>query len=242
MDTTNFVSKEKLDAYQRWELDSFDSPDKAKASKTNKTTNGKQDSDNSENVPYDNETTLIHQQAKANGHAEGYKAGHAEGYKAGYETGRKESEAEIKAEVLQIQTLLSDLNQNLRLIDQEIAEELLTLSLDLTKTMFSRALKTQPELILPIVQEAIRSIPNAIKNPRLLLHPDDAKVVREHMGEQLSLDDWEIRENEEIVKGGCRIEMNGCSVDASSETRWRKILSTIGKEDNWLEIKDQDDT
>ncbi len=239
MQIPNFISKEDLNSCQPWELDIFEKPDSDQAANINNTaTEEEQDDNSSDNAANEEQIALIYQQAKENGHAEGYKDGHA----AGYEAGTKASEADVKAEVAKLQTLLSNLEQNLQQIDQQIAEDLLALALDLTKKMISQALKIQPKLILPIVQEAIRCLPSSAKHPQLFLHPDDAKLVRQHLSNQITQDNWEIRENEQLSRGGCHIEVNGSSVDASPETRWRKVLSTIGKEDNWLEAKDQHDT
>jgi flagellar assembly protein FliH len=71
-------------------------------------------------------------------------------------------------------------------------------------------------------------------HPRLILHPDDATLVREQLGDQLSQSDWKIHEDAQIKRGGCRIEANGSEIDASMETRWQRIVATIGLEDGWL--------
>ncbi|MCH9637948.1 MAG: flagellar assembly protein FliH [Betaproteobacteria bacterium] len=239
MQTNNFISKEKLNSCQRWELDTFETPSEIQDSTTNTpTTEEEQGENNPQNSQNEEQAALIFQQAKEEGHAEGYKNGHNDGYEAG----RQEAEAEVKAEVAKLQTLLSELGQNLQLIDQQVSEDLLALALDLAKKMISQALKIQPEIILPIVQEAMRCLPSTTQHPHLFLHPDDAKLIRQHLADQISQDHWEIRENDQLSRGGCYIEVNGSSIDASPETRWRRILSTIGKEDNWLETKDQHDT
>ncbi len=241
MQTPNFISKEDLNSCQPWELDTFEKPDSEQAENINNTATEeaeKDDDNSSDNAVNEEQIALIYQQAKENGHAEGYK----NGYATGYEDGTKASEADVKDEVAKLQALLSNLEQNLQQVDQQIAEDLLALALNLTKKMISQALKIQPKLILPIVQEAIRCLPSSAQHPQLFLHPDDAKLVRQHLSDQITQDNWEIRENEQFSRGGCHIEVNGSFVDASPETRWRKVLSTIGKEDNWLEAQDQHDT
>ncbi len=239
MQTNNFISKEKLNSCQRWELDTFETPGEIQNSTTNTaTTKEEQDENNLENPQIDEQVALIFQQAKEEGYAEGHK----NGFNDGYEAGRQEAESEVKTEVAKLQALLSELGQNLQLIDQQVSEDLLALALDLAKKMISQALKIQPEIILPIVQEAMRCLPSTTQHPHLFLHPDDAKLIRQHLADQISQDHWEIRENDQLSRGGCYIEVNGSSIDASPETRWRRILSTIGKEDNWLETKDQHDT
>lgn len=100
--------------------------------------------------------------------------------------------------------------------------------------MISKALQVNPELIIPIVQEAMRHLPHTSHPPQLILHPDDAKLIHKHLSDQQSQSDWKICEDEKVEKGGCRIKTNGSEIDASTPTRWQQILTTIGQEDNWL--------
>ena len=140
--------------------------------------------------------------------------------------------------MVQLQTLLSNLVQDLHKIDQHVADDLLDLVIVLTKKMVTQALKLKPELIVPIVQEAIRNLPNVMQHPRLYLHPDDAKIVHLHLDDQLTQDNWSIREDAQLARGGCRIEANGSEIDASLEIRWQRILSAIGQNDSWFEKRD----
>jgi flagellar assembly protein FliH len=96
-------------------------------------------------------------------------------------------------------------------------------------------LNLNPELIVPIVQEAIRNLPNVMQYPRIYLHPDDAKIIHLHLGNRLAQDNWSIREDEQLSRGGCRIEASGSEIDASLEVRWQRILLNIGQSDHWFD-------
>lgn len=237
MITSNFIPKEELNAYQRWEMDSFETPDFTKQEQQAGTQNSTQINGHEQNeitLPTSQEIASTLQHAKQ----EGYAAGYQEGSTAGYAEGRKAAEIEVKTEVTHLQTLLSNLNQDLHKIDQRVADDLLNLAIALTKKMVTQALKLKPELIVPIVQEAIRNLPNVMQQPRLYLHPDDAKIVHLHLDDQLAQDNWSIREDAQLARGGCRIEANGSEIDASLEIRWQRILSTIGQNDSWFEKRD----
>ena len=235
MITSNFIPKEKLDAYQRWEMDSLETPNLTKKDQEAETENSTQVNEQDKvPLPTEEEIATIFQHAKE----EGYAAGYQEGSTTGYTEGRKTAEVEVKTEVAHIQTLLSNLDQDLHKIDQQVADDLLNLAIALTKKMVTQALKLKPELIMPIVQEAIRNLPNAMQHPRLYLHPDDAKLIHLHLNDQLAQDNWSIREDEQLSRGGCRIEASGSEIDGSPEVRWQRVLSTIGRNDNWLEKKD----
>lgn len=205
MEPDSIVPKEQRSAYQRWELDSFDS---LKPRKKNATI-----------LPTVEQVERIHQQAREEGHA------------MGYQEGKQQAQAETK----RLQALLSDLERELQQLDQQVAQDLLTLALDVARQMLGQALKIRPELVLAVVQEAIRCLPHATQHGHLLLHPDDAALVRSHLADQFSHSGWKIREDTRIEKGGCRIEAGGSEVDATLPTRWQRILAAIGQEGNWLE-------
>lgn len=231
MSTTNVIPKEKLPSYQRWELDTFEKTEKPDTN-SDASASVKTEADEPEEIILDEaKIEEIYRQAKEEGHAAGFQEGHT----AGHQEGRQLAETEVKAEVEQMHTLISALNKELNTIDQNVAQDLLALALSLAKKMISKALQVNPEHIIPIVQEAMRHLPHTSHPPKLILHPDDAKLIGKYLSDQPSQSDWEICEDEQLEKGGCCIKTTGCEIDASVPAKWQQIVSTIGQDDSWLE-------
>lgn len=252
MTKKNFAAKDQTPTYQRWEMKSFDELEEFEATNEPQATATPEDSellvadqnitanaDTSVQVqevlpivmPTEEEVAAVFQSAKE----EGYTTGYHEGQTTGYAEGRAAAEVEVKAEVSRVQALVSHLEQDLCTVDQQMADQLLELALALAKKIVTQALKLKPELIVPIVQDAIRHLPNAMQHPRLYLHPEDAKLVSMHLSEQIAQESWSIREDEQLTRGGCRIEANGCEINGDLNVRWQKILSALGQQDDWLE-------
>ncbi|MBI4809589.1 MAG: flagellar assembly protein FliH [Nitrosomonadales bacterium] len=118
--------------------------------------------------------------------------------------------------------------------DEQVAQELLGLSLDIARQMLHQALKVNPELLLGVVREAIGTLPHFNQGAHLVMHPDDAALVREHMGEQLTHSGWKIFEDARIERGGARIETANSQIDASLETRWNRVVAALGQDAEWL--------
>lgn len=57
------------------------------------------------------------------------------------------------------------------------------------------------------------------------------------MGDHLSHNGWRIIEDPSITRGGCRIELGASEVDATLETRWRRVIEAIGVTEDWLSDK-----
>ena len=183
MSTTNVIPKEKLPTYQRWELDTFEKTDK---SEPNSDASVSAEAEQEEKILDEAEINEIYRQAKEEGHAAGFQEGHT----AAHQEGRQLAETEVKIEVDQMHSLLSALSKELNEIDQNVAQDLLALALHLSKKMTSKALQVNPELIIPIVQEAMRHLPHTSHPPKLILHPDDAELIRKHLSDQQSQTDW----------------------------------------------------
>ncbi|MBW7903614.1 MAG: flagellar assembly protein FliH [Rhodocyclaceae bacterium] len=238
---SGFIPKEKLSAYERWELAAFDE-EAAEAANAHP-------ADDVLALPTAADIERIHNEAHAAGYAAGQDLGHAAGYEAGFEGGHAEGREagytvgyatgriEVGGEARRIAELGANLRQRLQDLDQEIAEELLTVAVEIASQILRQSLRVQPALLLPVVREAIAALPLHHGHPALYLNPSDAALVRTHLGEQLAHNGWRIIEDSETAAGGCRIVSGASEVDATLATRWRRVLEAIGTTGDWLEEK-----
>jgi flagellar assembly protein FliH len=149
---------------------------------------------------------------------------HEEGYQAGYAEGSQRMAA-----------LLNAMEQAMQQADQAIAQDLLNLALEVARKMVQQTLKTKPEILLNTIREAISSLPHFNQGAHLVLHPDDAALVRASMGEQLSHSGWKIFEDTKITRGGARVETAHSQIDATLENRWQRIVAAIGQDSSWIQ-------
>jgi len=208
------IPKEQLTAFERWELASFD----PHSGNTNQGSARK-----SARLSTVSELENIRQQS----HDEGYAQGRDAGYAAGIQQARTEAE--------QIHTLLQNMQDSLNQLDEQVAQSLLDLSLEIARKMVGESLQIKPAVILKIVSDAISCLPHFNQNAHLVLHPNDAELVRKHMGEQLSHAGWKIFTDAQIHRGGCRAETAHSTVDATTETRWKRVTESIGQVKSWQE-------
>lgn len=206
------IPKEQLTAFERWELASFDPHSGGRHGSAQKNTA----------LSTAAELEAIRQQAQDEGFAQGHDAGYAAGIQ------------QARAEAAQIHALMQDLQDALNQVDAQVAQSLLDLSLEVARKMASKTLQVKPEAILGIVNDAISGLPHFNQNAHLILNPDDAELVREHLGEQLAHTGWKIFADKQIMRGGCRVETANSQVDATTETRWKRIVESIGQDKSWL--------
>ena len=101
--------------------------------------------------------------------------------------------------------------------------------------MLRHALAVKPELILPVVREAIGYLPVLQQPALLILHPQDAEIVRGAIGEELDKGGWRVIEDVHVGRGGCKIDTASNQIDASAASRWQRLANALGKNDvEWL--------
>lgn len=204
------IPKEKLSAYQRWELGSFhEAPPQPEAS------------------PADLERVA---QLNAHARSEGYRAGHREGLEAG----RLEARAEAAPRIAQLDQLLAGLVADLQRVDRELSQEVVQLGLAVARKLVGAALKAHPELVQGCVEEALRQVVQLAGPVQVSVHPDDAALVRAHLDSSPRAATWLLREDASIARGGCCIETSGGEVDATLEHRWQRITTALGDPQGWV--------
>ena len=234
---SNWIPKEKLTAYQRWEVAAFDEEQKAAAAEEAPPPAEAE----VEEAPLESTENVDDQALQPPlilPTAEDIERMHREGHEAGYAAGYEEGIAAAQTSAEAMATLMDNLQQALASVDQGVADQLLTLAIEVANQVLRQSLRVQPELLLPVVREAVTTLHPHHGQPLLFVHPDDAKLVRSHLGDQLSHVNWRIVEDSTLTAGGCRVELGASEVDATLETRWRRVVEGIGISQEWLQGKE----
>jgi len=171
-----------------------------------------------------------HQEGYVEGHAQGMQAGHDAGYQDGLEQGR----AEAADEVARLKEIAGNFADAVTQADEAIANDVLELALHLARNMVRTAFETKPEFIMPVVREAIDYLPTLQQPALLVLHPDDAQIVRGGMAQELETGGWRIIEDDAVARGGCRVDTASNQIDAQIASRWQRLAHALGKDIEWL--------
>jgi len=196
--------------FQRWQPGDFSRP--ASLTRTMTSATGE-----SINLPTASQIEELHQQAQQ------------EGYAAGYEEGT----ARVRMEAAQLHVLFENLGSALAALDQQVAEELLALALEIARQVVRETLAVKPESILTVVREALRQLPQ--QHATVFVHPEDAVLLRSRLSDQLAHAGQRIQEDTSLERGGCRIESANSQIDGSLATRWRRVLENMGAASAWLD-------
>jgi len=217
--SSTVIPKEQLSAYQRWAMASFgDERPSTLQQNAASAASARQSAEQ-----------IAQQQEEAR--KQGYAAGFEQGRAAGLEAGRKDAAREVQ----QLRQVAASFGNEVARASETVSDDLLNLALDLSKAMLKTALNVRPELMLPVVAEAIRYLPSLQHPALLVLNPADAALVKQHMSDELEKAGWRVAEDVQMARGGCRVETASNQIDASPSVRWQRIAEALGKQSDWLE-------
>ena len=166
-----------------------------------------------------------HKEGFEAGRAEGYAEGHAHGLREGFASGEAQARGQLNAQADALTQIIASLDVALAEIDQQVADELIALAVELARKMCQHSI-SRPENVRALVQDALQQVPQ--KHVQIHLHPQDAAHVRARLLEGLDETQQRIVEDDTLTPGGCILLGDGNHLDASVQTRWRRILGEVG--------------
>ncbi len=225
------IPKEQLTAYQRWELGSIESGSREPGSVVTAPAPPPPPPEPepvfSVAMPTAEDLERIQREAWQEGYDLGVEEGRKAGYDAGYRTGEEAAERLRQlAEALSVESLRQD---------DAIAREILDLALNVAQQVLRASIQARPQGILEVIREALQSLPTLSGHHKVVVHPDDAAVVREWLEREHSHLSWRVLEEPGMSPGGFRFESANNELDATMETRWREVTGCLGVDTSWMD-------
>ncbi len=232
---SGIIPKEQLAAYQRWQFSDFDTPEAALPASTPAEEVAPQEDLPPVDLVETHLPSLPTAEDIARMHDEAREAGYAAGLDEGRQAGEEAARGAFMKAAEQVGALVQNIEGAMAELDQHVADQVLALAIELAGQMARTAMRADGTYLLPIIREAISLLPLHHAQVHILLHPDDASNVREHMGEYLSQQGVRLIDDPTITPGGCKVRAGSSEVDATTEARWKRVLEAIGQEPSaWL--------
>jgi flagellar assembly protein FliH len=162
--------------------------------------------------------------------AAGLESGLAKGYAQALEEGREQN----KIQSQQFSALCTSFELELQQAKEHTAQQILELCLDMSQLMVIKALKVNPELLIPIIEQALENLPVVQLPATLYLNANDLELVQLSIGVNLKQEGWRLISDKHIEAGGCRLETAINQIDATLPSRWQQLLDALGKSGEWL--------
>ncbi len=151
----------------------------------------------------------------------------AEGLAKGIEEGRKQGLAQRDKEARALKALMNKLSPQIQVLDDKLTDQLAETVMAIARQFIRRELHHQPGEVVRVVRDCLAALPAASANVTLYLHPDDVALVRDAMHPENMEQPWRLVEDPTQARGGCRLETESSTVDASVSTRMSAIAARM---------------
>lgn len=151
----------------------------------------------------------------------------AAGRAAGLEAARVDIEArqqKLDNTARRMESALQALSRPLAQLDDTLHEQIAVLATALARALLRRELRTDPAQIIGMVRDTVALMPAATRGVRVLLHPDDAALVRERLNVAGPEQAWSIVDDPALARGDCRVHTDYAQIDARLDTRLNEAL------------------
>ena len=148
-----------------------------------------------------------------------------EGYQQGLVRARQEAE-DLQRRLLQ---LIEFFEHPLQSLNEDIEHQLSQLAVTLAQQLVRRELKVDPGEIIGLIRDSVKLLPGNTRNISVLLHPEDARLVRNALSLDSSDEEhtWKLVEDPMITRGGCEISAPPSSINATLENRLSELAAAV---------------
>lgn len=149
---------------------------------------------------------------------------YAEAHALGLEEGRALGQQESAAQMARWTALIEGLAQPWAAVDARVEAELVKLVQILTRQLLERELRVAPEIMLGWVRGGLAALPSDADRVEIRMHPEDAAWVRDQLEDNPR---WRIAEDDQLVRGACRIQGADAQVDAGLDARLAAAFTQV---------------
>ncbi len=156
----------------------------------------------------------------------------AEAYDAGVLQGLKQAEADFGSTLTALTLVCEQLSSIRETILKNSKNEMVELVLALSEKIIRHSVTEQNQTIIDTVESAIHQ---AVKSSEfyIYLHPDDMLSVQDRTQQFISglngLENIVVKADPTVERGGCKIESENCTVDATMSSQFKVLEESLRK-------------
>lgn len=159
------------------------------------------------------------------------------GYQDGYRDGMAALEAFKQSFAQQMSAqighLVSSFDTDFRLLEDEMAQSLARCAVELARQVVRSEIKQRPDHIAKVAHDAVEALQLSARHVRVRVNPADYPLVMQGAGDEMRARDAQVLPDADVPRGGCKIESDISSVDATLSARWSQAAAGMGQVSLW---------
>ncbi len=172
---------------------------------------------------------------------------YAQGFELGFEQGRAQAMANAERRVSayvegqgkdaaqRFAGLICSAERQLGDSQQIMAKGVLELACALARQVLRHELSVNPNVLQPVIREALSVLAVDIKTATVRLHPQDLDVMQGALATEFSGMSLSLIADAAVEPGGCVVASSGTVIDGTLGTRWRRTVANLGLDAPWEE-------
>jgi len=141
------------------------------------------------------------------------------GYDEGFEKGHAEGLAKAHAITADLQQLWEAMAQPFARQEEALFREQCLLVSRVAAAVLERELQTEPALIEAALEKALELLKNSAQTIEIQVNSSDIRRLEEVAPELLQNQPWRVEVDDDVMPGGCRVQVGDSIVDATLEGR-----------------------
>ena len=162
-------------------------------------------------------------------------AGYQDGYRDGLAALDAFKQSFSRQLTSQVGVLVTNFDTDMRALETQMAATLVRCAVELARQVVKNELHTHPDLIARVAHDAVEALQLSARHVRVRVHPDDYPLVMEGAGEEMRARAAQIIPDENMPRGGCTVESDIGSVDATLPARWQQACAGLGEPGVWAD-------
>jgi flagellar assembly protein FliH len=134
---------------------------------------------------------------------------------------------QLEARTRCVDAALAALTRPFAQAQAQLHEQIAELAVAIARQLIRRELKADPSQVIAVVRETVALLPAAARNVRVLLHPEDAALLRERLATPQAESAWTILEDPVMARGDCRVTAESAQIDARIESRLAAAITAM---------------
>ena len=155
------------------------------------------------------------------------KNAYEEGFAEGLDDGRRRGGLALDQLLVDIDRILGDLTEPLKILDHEVEIALAELAVSVAGQVIRRELRTEPEQVVDIVRQALAILPISKRAIEIRLHPDDLDTVRSAYDKTDRELTWQLIEDPTLSQGDVVVSAGSAVVDGRLDERLRRVFEAF---------------
>ncbi|WP_077035944.1 FliH/SctL family protein [Pelomonas sp. KK5] len=133
----------------------------------------------------------------------------------------------------QIGGLVKSFDGEFLALESQMSETLARIAVELARQVVRSEITARPEHIAKVAHDAVEALLLSARHVRVRVNPEDYPLVIEGAGEEMKAREAQVIPDPDVARGGCAVESDIGSVDASLAARWQQAAAAMGQASLW---------